>query len=166
MTQPGHADNFPMGVGLYRVDQARGPIVSCTWAGTSCWQTTSSLRGAVGPRDSRRRQLGAGRQERDGRVSSVVRRFDTVLRSECLGTLPSPKTRCLRLREPNRRVPNTEYRTPSTERWHARYSRDSNIARRYSRFMRAMLVIGISFGQTASHSPSFEQLPKPSASWR
>ena len=27
-----------------------------------------------------------------------------------------------------------------------------------------MLVIGISFGQTASHSPSFEQLPKPSAS--
>ena len=36
----------------------------------------------------------------------------------------------------------------------------------YSRFIRAMLVIGISFGQTASHSPSFEQLPKPSASWR
>src|SRR5689334_2289476 len=40
------------------------------------------------------------------------------------------------------------------------------MARRYSRFMRAMLVIGISFGHTASHSPSFEQLPKPSASWR
>ena len=38
--------------------------------------------------------------------------------------------------------------------------------RRYSRFMRAMFVIGISFGQTASHSPSFEQLPNPSASWR
>ena len=37
---------------------------------------------------------------------------------------------------------------------------------RYSRFIRAMLVIGISFGQTASHSPSFEQLPKPSASCR
>src|SRR5262245_2051470 len=32
--------------------------------------------------------------------------------------------------------------------------------------MRAMLVIGISLGQTASHSPSLEQLPKPSASWR
>ncbi len=30
--------------------------------------------------------------------------------------------------------------------------------------MRAMLEIGISFGHTASHSPSFEQLPKPSAS--
>src|SRR5687768_6071328 len=29
-----------------------------------------------------------------------------------------------------------------------------------------MLVIGISFGHTASHSPSFEQLPNPSASWR
>src|SRR5215510_1662945 len=29
-----------------------------------------------------------------------------------------------------------------------------------------MLVIGISFGQTASHSPSLEQLPNPSASWR
>ena len=34
----------------------------------------------------------------------------------------------------------------------------------YSRVMRAMFEIGISFGQTASHSPSFEQLPKPSAS--
>ena len=32
------------------------------------------------------------------------------------------------------------------------------------RVMRAMFEIGISFGQTASHSPSFEQLPKPSAS--
>ena len=29
-----------------------------------------------------------------------------------------------------------------------------------------MFVIGISFGHTASHSPSFEQLPNPSASWR
>src|SRR3954470_4747593 len=29
-----------------------------------------------------------------------------------------------------------------------------------------MLEIEISFGQTASHSPSFEQLPNPSASWR
>src|SRR5207302_3714574 len=34
----------------------------------------------------------------------------------------------------------------------------------YSRVIRAMFEIGISFGQTASHSPSFEQLPKPSAS--
>src|SRR5436853_3676659 len=34
----------------------------------------------------------------------------------------------------------------------------------YSRVIRAMLEIGISFGHTASHSPSFEQLPKPSAS--
>src|SRR4051794_24062060 len=34
----------------------------------------------------------------------------------------------------------------------------------YSRVMRAMLEMGISFGQTASHSPSFEQLPKPSLS--
>src|SRR5207237_1174205 len=34
----------------------------------------------------------------------------------------------------------------------------------YSRVMRAILEIGISFGHTASHSPSFEQLPKPSAS--
>ena len=39
-----------------------------------------------------------------------------------------------------------------------------SIARTYSRVIRAMLEIGISFGQTASHSPSFEQLPKPSAS--
>src|ERR1700741_145124 len=30
--------------------------------------------------------------------------------------------------------------------------------------MRAIFEIGISFGQTASHSPSFEQLPNPSAS--
>src|SRR5579872_2901171 len=30
--------------------------------------------------------------------------------------------------------------------------------------MRAMFEIGISFGHTASHSPSFEQLPNPSAS--
>src|SRR5262245_7730245 len=37
-------------------------------------------------------------------------------------------------------------------------------ARTYSRVMRAMLEMGISFGQTASHSPSLEQLPKPSAS--
>src|SRR6516165_664761 len=37
-------------------------------------------------------------------------------------------------------------------------------ARMYSRVMRAMFEIGISFGQTASHSPSFEQLPKPSSS--
>ena len=37
---------------------------------------------------------------------------------------------------------------------------------KYSRFIRAMLVIEISFGQTASHSPSFEQLPNPSASCR
>ena len=34
----------------------------------------------------------------------------------------------------------------------------------YSRVMRAMFEIGISFGHTASHSPSFEQLPNPSAS--
>src|SRR5437762_12095309 len=42
--------------------------------------------------------------------------------------------------------------------------RELNCARTYSRVMRAMLEMGISFGQTASHSPSFEQLPKPSAS--
>ena len=30
--------------------------------------------------------------------------------------------------------------------------------------MKEMTSIGISFGQTASHSPSFVQLPKPSAS--
>jgi len=40
----------------------------------------------------------------------------------------------------------------------------TSIALKYSRFIRAMLVIGISFGQTASHSPSFEQLPNPSLS--
>src|SRR4051812_21341420 len=34
----------------------------------------------------------------------------------------------------------------------------------YSRVMRAIFEIGISFGHTASHSPSFEQLPNPSAS--
>src|SRR5207245_10470857 len=34
----------------------------------------------------------------------------------------------------------------------------------YSRVRRAMLEIVISFGHTASHSPSFEQLPNPSAS--
>ena len=34
----------------------------------------------------------------------------------------------------------------------------------YSRVIFAMLEMGISFGHTASHSPSFEQLPKPSAS--
>ena len=39
-----------------------------------------------------------------------------------------------------------------------------NMPLTYSRVMRAMFEIGISFGQTASHSPSFEQLPKPSAS--
>lgn len=33
-----------------------------------------------------------------------------------------------------------------------------------SRYILAMLEIGISFGQTASHSPSLEQLPNPSAS--
>src|SRR2546423_1511299 len=32
--------------------------------------------------------------------------------------------------------------------------------------MRAMLRMGISFGQTASHSASFVQLPKPSSSMR
>src|SRR5262249_44849754 len=37
-------------------------------------------------------------------------------------------------------------------------------ARMYSRVIRAMLEMGISFGHTASHSPSFEQLPKPSLS--
>ncbi len=47
-----------------------------------------------------------------------------------------------------------------------RYRHDASIALKYSRFIRAMLVIGISFGHTASHSPSFEQLPNPSASWR
>ena len=36
----------------------------------------------------------------------------------------------------------------------------------YSRVIRAIFEIGISFGHTASHSPSFEQLPKPSASAR
>ena len=41
-----------------------------------------------------------------------------------------------------------------------------SIALKYSRFIRAMLVIEISFGHTASHSPSLEQLPNPSASWR
>src|SRR4051812_9063599 len=44
------------------------------------------------------------------------------------------------------------------------YALRLNRARTYSRVIRAMLEIGISFGQTASHSPSFEQLPKPSAS--
>ena len=39
-----------------------------------------------------------------------------------------------------------------------------SIAVTYSRVIRAMFEIGISFGHTASHSPSFEQLPKPSAS--
>jgi len=43
---------------------------------------------------------------------------------------------------------------------------ETSIARKYSRFIRAMLVIEIPFGQTASHSPSLEQLPNPSASCR
>src|SRR5687767_28330 len=34
----------------------------------------------------------------------------------------------------------------------------------YSLVIRAMFEIGISFGQTASHSPSLEQLPNPSES--
>ena len=42
----------------------------------------------------------------------------------------------------------------------------NSTARMYSRFIRAIVEIGISFGQTASHSPSFEQLPNPSASIR
>jgi len=42
--------------------------------------------------------------------------------------------------------------------------RDVNIAFTYSRVIRAIFEIGISFGHTASHSPSLEQLPKPSAS--
>src|SRR5580765_2651438 len=40
----------------------------------------------------------------------------------------------------------------------------ASVARMYSRVIRAMLEMGISFGQTASHSPSFEQLPNPSLS--
>src|SRR5215468_3315417 len=40
------------------------------------------------------------------------------------------------------------------------------MALKYSRVIRAMFEMGISFGQTASHSPSFEQLPNPSASAR
>src|SRR5207245_8113379 len=51
---------------------------------------------------------------------------------------------------------------PATLR--AVHGRPRSIALTYSRVMRAMFEIGISFGQTASHSPSFEQLPKPSAS--
>src|SRR3989339_1460534 len=45
-----------------------------------------------------------------------------------------------------------------------RVSCEQNTARMNSRFMRAMLVSLISLGQTASHSASLEQLPKPSAS--
>src|SRR5262249_56045811 len=44
----------------------------------------------------------------------------------------------------------------------ALYFPATSIARKYSRVMRAMFEIGISFGHTASHSPSFEQLPNPS----
>src|SRR5207245_7786099 len=51
---------------------------------------------------------------------------------------------------------------PATLR--AVHGRPRSIALTYSRVMRAMFEIGISFGHTASHSPSFEQLPKPSAS--
>ena len=46
----------------------------------------------------------------------------------------------------------------------APYSPAMSSARTYSRVIFAMLEIGISFGHTASHSPSFEQLPNPSAS--
>src|SRR5580765_1277336 len=42
--------------------------------------------------------------------------------------------------------------------------RSNQSARTYSRVMRAMFEIGISLGQTASHLPSLEQLPNPSAS--
>src|SRR5499427_9960225 len=42
--------------------------------------------------------------------------------------------------------------------------RGLNRARMYSRVIRAMFEMEISFGQTASHSPSFEQLPNPSLS--
>ena len=41
---------------------------------------------------------------------------------------------------------------------------DFHPALRYSRFRKAMWVTEISFGQTASHSYSLEQLPNPSAS--
>ena len=56
--------------------------------------------------------------------------------------------------------------TPETlflvARMPAAYLPAPSCALMYSRVMRAMLEIGISFGQTASHSPSFEQLPNPS----
>src|SRR4029077_9556265 len=57
----------------------------------------------------------------------------------------------------------------ATGRWQTRrdgYFPAVSSALTYSRVMRAMFEIGISFGHTASHSPSFEQLPKPSASAR
>ena len=56
-------------------------------------------------------------------------------------------------------------RAERADRAHAeRYLPAPNRALTYSRVIRAMFEIGISFGQTASHSPSFEQLPNPSAS--
>src|SRR5581483_12322297 len=46
----------------------------------------------------------------------------------------------------------------------AGYFPAAHSARKYSRVILAIFEIGISFGQTASHSPSFEQVPNPSAS--
>ena len=51
-----------------------------------------------------------------------------------------------------------------TRHWWLCHFLTLNIAPTYSRVMRAIFEMGISFGHTASHSPSFEQLPNPSAS--
>src|SRR4051812_13189924 len=65
---------------------------------------------------------------------------------------PAPDARCAAAR-------CASSRTEDCPRYRAAKS-----AFTYSRVIRAMLEIGISFGHTASHSPSFEQLPNPSAS--
>src|SRR5436190_3556755 len=86
----------------------------------------------------------------------VLTAIRTALNSDRIVTLlsfrNSPKSRGAS-RSPDRPArPSDEpgYR-PATQR-----------ALTYSRVIRAMFEIGISFGQTASHSPSLEQLPNPS----
>jgi hypothetical protein len=52
----------------------------------------------------------------------------------------------------------------SWARYGDRYLPAKSTARVYSRVIRAMFAMEISFGHTASHSPSLEQLPNPSLS--
>ncbi len=62
---------------------------------------------------------------------------------------------------------NPENRTSGSRKPHSAsrpYTSLTRAAFRYSRYIRAMLLMEIPLGHTASHSASFEQLPNPSAS--